>query len=135
MKKAEFERYWRQAIHTFQSACRDLEEGDLDWAAFKFQQSAELAVKGWIRSTIHFVTGHSIIRMLREEALEPAPDDEILKCAEELDRIYIPSRYPDAYPDGSPMDYFREENVERLKGCAESILVFVATGTGYGFPG
>ncbi len=30
---------------------------------------------------------------------------EVEQCAKELDRHYIPSRYPDAYPSGRPEDY------------------------------
>lgn len=44
---SEFERWFNQAIHTHKSAQRDHENGDFDWTCFKFQQSAEFALKAF----------------------------------------------------------------------------------------
>ncbi|MFZ5556245.1 MAG: HEPN domain-containing protein [Pseudomonadota bacterium] len=120
MKREEWERYRRQARHTLDSARRDQAVGDHDWACFKAQQAAELAVKGFVRATRRFVTGHSVVKLLAEsETQVPAA---ILDCARELDKVYIPSRYPDAYDWGSPMDYYRETDAQKAIACAASVL-------------
>lgn len=120
MKREEWLRYQRQAEHTLASARRDLESGDFDWACFKGQQAAELAVKGYVRATREYVTGHSIMKLLSSVGTQ-APQ-EIVDCARELDKVYIPSRYPDAYDAGAPMDYYRASDAEDAVACAARIL-------------
>lgn len=43
--------------------------------------------------------------------------------ARELDRCYIGSRYPNAYPSGAPYRYYTSEVDEKCVSYAESILV------------
>jgi len=50
---------------------------------------------------------------------------EILDSARELERHYIPSRYPDTYPAGAPFEYYRDKDAEEAISCAEKILEFV----------
>lgn len=120
MKRDEWLRYRRQAQHTLQSARRDQAAGDCDWACFKAQQAAELALKGFIRATRKYVTGHSVVKLLAEVGI--TPPDAILDCARELDKVYIPSRYPDAYDWGAPMDYYTATDAEKAITCATRIL-------------
>ncbi len=123
MKDEEWLRYKRQADHTLASARRDLEAGDFDWACFKSQQSAEVAVKGYVRATREYVTGHSLMKLLVAVGSEvPA---EIVDCGRELDKVYIPSRYPDAYDAGAPMDYYRTSDAEHAVDCAARILAWL----------
>ncbi len=85
MKHEEWLRYKRQADHTLASARRDLAAGDFDWACFKSQQSAELAVNGYVRATREYVTGHSLMKLLMAVGTEvPA---EIVDCGRELDKV------------------------------------------------
>jgi len=77
-------------------------------------------VKGYERSTREYVTGHSIMKLLSGVGTE-APQ-EIVDCGRELDKVYIPSRYPDAYDAGAPMDYYQASDSEHAVGCAIRIL-------------
>ncbi len=120
MKEEAWLRYKRQADHPLASARRDLEAGDSDWACFKSQQSAALAFKGYVRATREYVTGHSLMELRVAVGMEvPA---EIVDCGRELDKVYIPSRYPDAYDAGAPMDYYRASDAEHAADCATLIL-------------
>lgn len=120
MKRDEWLRYRRQAEHTLISARRDREGGDHDWASFKAHQAAELAIKGYVRASKEYVTGHSVIKLLA--ALDgPVPDD-IRDCARELDKVYIPARYPDAFDAGAPMDYYSAADSEKAINCANRVL-------------
>jgi HEPN domain-containing protein len=120
MKRHEWQRYRRQAVHSLDSAERDLAGGDFDWACFKAQQAAELAVKGYLRAGIEYVTGHSVLKLLTYFGEEPP--GEVVRCSKELDKVYIPSRYPDAYDSGSPMDYYDETAARTSIDCARRIL-------------
>jgi len=120
MKREEWQRYRRQAVHSLESAERDLAEGDFDWASFKAQQAAELAVKGYLRAGIEYVTGHSLLKLLAYFRQEPP--EEIVRCSKELDKVYIPSRYPDAYDAGAPMDYYDETAGRAAIDCARRVL-------------
>ena len=48
-KRVEYERWMKQAEKTLHSDFRDLEGEDYEWASFKAQQAAELAVKALLR--------------------------------------------------------------------------------------
>lgn len=122
----EWERYLRQGNHTLQSARDDMDEGDYDWACFKSQQADELFLNGFLRATGLIATGHSILKLSKtfDERKIGMPDN-IKRCSSELDKIYIPSRYPDVYAWGAPVDYYSKENALESINCAERILDFV----------
>lgn len=120
MKREEWERYRRQARHTLASAEADAAQGAFDWASFKGHQAADLAVKGYVRATKHYATGHSILKMLGE--LPTQPPFDLLDCARSLDKVYIPARYPDAYDAGAPMDDYTQADARAAMQCARRIL-------------
>lgn len=124
MKHAEWERYRRQAGHTLESAQSDRALGHHDWSCFKAHQAAELAVKGYVRATVRYATGHSILKLLGEVGGPPFPD-AIADCAKALDKIYIPARDPDAYDAGAPMDYYTAADADAAIACAQRILAWL----------
>jgi HEPN domain-containing protein len=119
-KQEEWQRYRRQAEHTLSSAGPDRKAGDHDWACFKAQQAGGLAPKGYIRAAREYVTGHSVTRLLGGVGQEVP--DELVGCARDLDKVYIPARYPDAYDSGAPMDYYGPPDSEKAIRCAARIL-------------
>lgn len=120
MKREEWQRYCRQSRHTLESAQRDCDEGDHAWACFKAQQAAELALKGYLRATREYVTGHSVTRLLA--MFDEHEVDKFTKCARDLDKVYIPTRYPDVYDAGAPYEYFTKQDAEHSLRCASEIL-------------
>ncbi len=50
---------------------------------------------------------------------------EILYFAMELDRNYIAPSCPDAYPEGSPFEYYSEDIAKELIEYAEKIIKFI----------
>ncbi|MCL5047033.1 MAG: HEPN domain-containing protein [Actinobacteria bacterium] len=52
-------------------------------------------------------------------------DPKIDRAARELDLHYIPSRYPDAFPSGTPFEYYDRAKGEEALGWAGAILAFV----------
>ena len=38
---------------------------------------------------------------------------------------YIPPRYADAYPTGSPFEFYDHETAQKATGCAQAVLKIV----------
>ncbi|RLI36564.1 hypothetical protein DRO60_05580 [Candidatus Bathyarchaeota archaeon] len=51
--------------------------------------------------------------MLEHLPDEHKPPRELVEKAKELDRHYIPTRYPNLHPEGAPMDYYTRADAER----------------------
>ena len=116
----EWSRYLSQAMHTLSSARRDIADGDFAWACFKAQQAAEMAAKGFIRASGGMAAGHSVVYLL-QAALEDVPEP-LAHCARELDKVYIPTRYPGVYDAGSPHEYFDQADAVAHVDCAAGIV-------------
>lgn len=114
----------KQSERDLKVAETDAAAGYHEWAAFAAQQSAEKAVKALVQFLHGAVRGRSIteiVRQLPASVQVPAP---ILDAAQELDKVYVTSRYPNGFASGSPSDYFNEKNSRELLGYARSILEF-----------
>ncbi len=85
-----------------------------------------MAVKALIISKNESPWGHGI-RILLERYSHISGEDvsSLLSKARELDRHYIPSRYPNAHPQGSPHEAYDEETSKRAIRNAEEIVRFV----------
>lgn len=122
----EYQRWFNQALHTIDSARRDQTEKDFAWACFKAQQAGEYAVKALLRGLGLVSVGHSILKLLTElsknnlEISQPLWD-----AARELDRHYTPPRYPDAFPAGSPFEFYDRATSKEAIRAATLILDYV----------
>src|SRR5207249_1825654 len=67
-------------------------------------QSAEKAVRALQRSLGQEAWGHSVARLLRE--LPIAVDPTLVERGKVLDNAYIPSRYPNGDPEGTPFEHY-----------------------------
>ncbi len=114
----------RQAIRDLEHARRSMEFGDYEWACFASQQAAEKAVKALYQKLGIEVWGHSISRMLESLPDEYKPPREMIDKAKELDRHYIPTRYPNFHPEGAPLDYYTKEDARRAIRYAEEIVEY-----------
>lgn len=52
-------------------------------------------------------------------------DERIMTYARELDRHYIPSRYPNAFPSGTPHEAYDNIISKRALNAAKEIIKFV----------
>jgi len=50
---------------------------------------------------------------------------ELEKASRELDLHYIPSRYPDAFPSGTPTEHYDEDKGRQALEWAKKVLEFV----------
>jgi HEPN domain-containing protein len=119
----EFSRWMKQAEHTLESARRDAVVGDYAWACFKAQQAAEFAAKALLRGLGLPAFGHSILGLLGKAERKGLPiTEELKRCARTLDRHYVPPRYPNAFPTGSPFEFYDRKTAEEALSCAQAVM-------------
>lgn len=127
-------RWIEEAIWALDTAKILHREARYNAAAFYAQQAAELAAKALLYYVNEAPWGHSI-RILLERYFERMNTEfieELLEAARDLDRHYIPARYPNAHPDGTPHEAYDEATSSRAIEAAEKIISFVRGEIGYG---
>lgn len=70
--------------------------------------------------------GHSVADLLSELARTEAAAAALRDNALELDKVYIPSRYPDAHQSGSPRTRYTQIEADRLVEYADRIVALCA---------
>jgi len=118
---------WRDQAHRdMERAWLDVEHGFYEWACFTAQQAAEKMVKALGMKLGIELWGHSLTQMLKAIAEEKGIDipSSVSEAARELDKYYIPTRYPNGFASGKPADYFSREDAERALGSAREIFRF-----------
>lgn len=111
-------------------AARDLQRAQLDvrfefweWACFTSQQAAGKAVKALLMNRGVAVWGHAITPMLDRLEGVTVPESLVLN-AQLLDAYYIPTRYPNGFPEGKPADYFNKKKAAEAVSAAAEIIRF-----------
>jgi HEPN domain-containing protein len=112
------------AVADLTHARSDRERGFHNWACFSAQQAAEKAVKAVFQKMGAEAWGHSVADLLVELGERHGAPQSLIDGALELDKAYIPTRYPNAHPSGAPGSRYTEEEARRLIAHAEAILTF-----------
>jgi len=113
-----------QAAGDLEHAKSDASLKYYNWACFSAQQSAEKAVKAVFQKMGAEAWGHSVADLLHGLPARLKVADALVNGALELDKAYIPSRYPNAHPSGSPGSRYTEDEAKRLIEHAEKIYKF-----------
>jgi HEPN domain-containing protein len=113
-----------EAQGDLEHARSDMEGGFHNWACFSAQQSAEKAIKAVFQRMGAEAWGHSVADLLEELAKKHEIPGELSNQALELDKAYIPTRYPNAHPSGSARSRYTKQEAMRLIGYAEAIVKF-----------
>jgi len=114
--------WFEEARDDFISAEILLKEGRYSKVCFLSQQAAEKAIKALLIFKFKkFETIHSVVELLKRVGAS----EELIKLGIELDRHYITSRYPNAWPLGAPSKMYREEDAVSAVNAARRIIEYV----------
>jgi len=105
----------------------DLQGGFYEWACFSAQQAAEKAVKAVFQRMGAEAWGHSVADLLTELPARHAVPESLREAALELDKAYIPTRYPNAHPSGAPRTRYTRTEAARLIDYAAEIIKFCSS--------
>ena len=116
--------WWNQAEHDLGHARHSLDATDYEWAAFAAHQAAEKLIKATIMNLGGEPWGHLLTSLI--EALPPAnaAPEETIEAASRLDKHYLPTRYPNGFPEGYPAKLYTRGEAEGAIADAERILEF-----------
>ena len=114
----------RQARHDLEHSRHSIESSDFEWACFAAQQAAEKALKALYQQAGGEAWGHSVFGLLESMPEAFSPGEALKDAGKELDKHYIPARYPNSYPQGAPHEYYTRAEAERAIANAEAIIRF-----------
>jgi len=99
-----------------------LKAGRYAQACFVAQQVAEKALKSLaLVQGYDSVRSHSILKITRSLKI----NGEIEMMAKRLDQYYISARYPDAYIEGAPFEYFTEDQAGEAVAYANRFIQLI----------
>ena len=126
LDEKEYSRWLRSAKETLESAKRDLEERDYNWACFKAHQAVEKSLKGLLWGLGPPQIGTSLPYLLSITAeLGIEPDKSIEEACIRLNKHYIPTRYPDVWSEGVPEEYYLRSEAEEAISNAFIVIRWV----------
>jgi len=117
-----------QALKDLEHAKLSLEHGDYEWACFASHQAAEKAVKALHLYCGQEAWGHIIAKLLKELPIEVP--SELVEKSKVLDIYYIPTRYPNGFPEGAPYEHFGKHQAEEAIKYAREVIEFVRSKMG-----
>ena len=112
----------KQAEHDLVHARHSLAAETYEWACFACQQATKKAAKAVYRHLGVDSWGHAVSALLESLPAEAAVAPDLIDAARELDRHYIPARYPNAHPQGAPYEFYARADAERAVHHAEQII-------------
>ena len=124
-------RWFRQSEDDYRFVKYLKKEGDFfDKGCFMAQQAGEKALKSCLYATgKRRVIGHSLYEMTDELSKQDNRFRNIVSESKRLDRYYIPTRYPNGIPGGSPFQVYDKEDLnnafEDLKKIVEICRQFL----------
>jgi len=128
MDESEVNRWLRAARNDLAMARALRNDLFYDGCAFHAQQSAEKALKGLLYELHQRPWGHSCFLLLEQiSGILPADSvpPSLIDISHRLDNHYLPSRYPDALPEGIPAEQYDDELADEAIEDAIQILQFV----------
>jgi HEPN domain-containing protein len=109
----------RQGEKDLEKARLDLKWAFYEWACFTAHQAAEKSIKALFQHLHGEAWGHGTKALL--ENLPDKDSQMYIEDAKVLDKLYIPTRYPNGLPQGIPHDYFTKGDAEHAIEAASRI--------------
>lgn len=119
-----WEDWFGQARRDIAHCRHSIEMGDYEWACFAAHQAAEKALKALLMSNGIEAWGHSVKGLLEAVARTVDGAVSLLSTAMQLDKLYIPTRYPNGFDSGYPAEYYLEKEARSALSNALSVIEF-----------
>ncbi|QBS37595.1 HEPN domain-containing protein [Thermaerobacter sp. FW80] len=116
-----------QARLNLRHANHSRDAGDHAWACFAAHQAAEAALKALHLARGQVAWGHSIRLLLDALPDDVKPDDAFIERVAILDRLYIPTRSPDAHPAGPAGQHYTAKDAEEAIRLASEVVDYCAS--------
>ncbi|MCS6831558.1 MAG: HEPN domain-containing protein [bacterium] len=114
---------WLKQAHAEYAAAQSLyEDGHWAWCCFTCQQAAEKALKAVLEHFGDPQTGHNLNHLLQAAEEYARSTDAIRAACRRLNRLYIPTRYPDAFPEGAPAEQYVQMDAQEALNDADTVL-------------
>jgi HEPN domain-containing protein len=94
-----------------------------DKGCFIAQQAGEKALKACLYAVgRRSVIGHSLFELSSELIKQDSRFSPLLDASKQLDRFYIPTRYPNGLPGGSPFQVFDHQDLKKAVEALEQVM-------------
>ncbi len=113
-----------QAKRDLNHAVHACEDEDFEWSCFSAQQGAEKAVKAVFLYLHGESWGHSVFALLKALSDKIEVSERLIEAAKNLDKHYIPTRYPNGFDSGMPGDYYTQKDAQEAIENAREIIEF-----------
>lgn len=122
--KKDSERWLRQSEADIGAANGSLKNKNYEWACFQSQQAAEKALKSLYYFHAAEPWGHSVIKLIKEfpKKRDKKEIAALLDEAGELDKLYIPTRYPNGLPELTPSEVYTKKEAQKAIKSAKAII-------------
>ena len=128
-------RDWLEQARADLRAARDLlKAGHHAWCCFACQQAAEKALKAVLEHLRTPRPGHNLLELLAHISGQLQVPESVRRACVVLNRYYISTRYPNAFPSGAPVQMFDEQDAREALSHAQEVLAFAERATGLGGP-
>ena len=119
----EAERWYRQAVDDLEAAKALLTAKKYAQTCFYSQQVGEKALKAaWYFLDLD-PWGHSCAKLIQQlPKSKQVLFEEVVETALALDKLYIPTRYPDALAELTPAEAFTKKEAQSAIASAQEIL-------------
>lgn len=117
----------RQALADLKHARNARTGGSYEWSCFAAQQAAEKALKAVFLAKGMEAWGHAVTALLAalQERIDVPP--ALVESAKSLDKHYIPTRYPNGFDSGAPMDFYTNDDAKAAIDHAKKIIDFCSS--------
>jgi HEPN domain-containing protein len=119
-----------QAVRDLEQAADSRDDGRHEWACFASHQAAEKAVKALHLHLGQEAWGHVVAKLLQELPETVSIEEVLIEKGRVLDNFYIPTRYPNGHPEGSPFEHYGPLQSEEAIRYASEITEFVRSQMG-----
>ena len=112
----------KQPEAEFKAATDLLNINSFAWCCFTAQQSAEKSIEAILNHIQCGALGHNLNTLIQEIEQHLQVDKAVVDACIRLNRLYIPTRYPDAFASGVPAEQYFDQDAEEVLRFARTII-------------